>query len=340
MHVFCTINMQRVIPKLLTWYKENYRLLPWRETQNPYHIWVSEIILQQTRVDQGLSYYHRFIDKFPEIHDLAKAEEAEILKVWQGLGYYARARNMQKAAQMVASHFNGEFPSNYTEILQLPGVGSYTAAAVASFAFKIPVAAIDGNVKRVISRFLGLEIPIDKAAFLNLTQNYLNDQIPVLEPDTFNQAMIELGAMVCTPTQPKCSTCALLEECFAARESKQSLYPVVAKKQKATHWEINYAFFEKDGQVLLTKRESKGIWGGLHEFPQLSENHPPKKENKIAEFEHKLSHKNIYAKLFKVSSDSDIAREGQDFLWVKKEDVNFFPMHKLMLKFVEYLDLK
>ena len=332
--------MQRVIPKLLTWYRENYRQLPWRETQNPYHIWVSEIILQQTRVDQGLSYYVRFLDKFPEIHDLAHAEEAEILKVWQGLGYYARARNMQKAAKMILSQFNGEFPSNYTEILQLPGVGSYTAAAIASFAYKIPVAAIDGNVKRVISRFLGIQTPIDKMAFLKETQHYLNEQIPRIDPDIFNQAMIELGALVCTPTQPKCMACPLLDECFAARESKQNSYPVVAKKQKATDWEINYALIEKNGEILLHKRESKGIWGGLHEFPQLSEKNPPKQEEKITEFEHKLSHKNIKARLFKVDSDSYLSQENQEVVWVKMESINFFPMHKLMLKFVEYLGWK
>ncbi len=332
--------MQRVIPKLLTWYRENYRQLPWRETQNPYHIWVSEIILQQTRVEQGLSYYYRFIDKFPEIHDLAYANEAEILKVWQGLGYYARARNMQKAAKMILSDFNGVFPSNYTEILQLPGVGNYTAAAIASFAFKIPVAAIDGNVKRVISRFIGIDTPIDKAAFLKLTQLYLDEQIPPSDPDIFNQAMIELGAMVCTPTQPKCSSCALLEECYAARETKQNLYPVVTKKQKATHWAINYALVENAGEILLVKRESKGIWGGLHEFPQLSEKHPLETEQKIAEFEHKLSHKNITANLFKVNSDSHLSLENQEVVWVKLENINFFPMHKLMLKFVEYLGWK
>jgi A/G-specific adenine glycosylase len=332
--------MQRVIPKLLTWYSENYRQLPWRETQNPYHIWVSEIILQQTRVDQGLSYYYRFLDKFPEIHDLAHASEAEILKVWQGLGYYARARNMQKAAKMILSTFNGVFPSNYTEILQLPGVGNYTAAAIASFAFKLPVAAIDGNVKRVISRFIGIDTPIDKMAFLKSTQQYLNEQIPRTNPDIFNQAMIELGAMVCTPTQPKCLSCALLDECYAAREAKQNLYPVVAKKQKATNWSINYALVENAGEILLSKRESKGIWGGLHEFPQLSEKYPLEKEKKIAEFEHKLSHKNITAHLFKVDSDSHLSLENKDLVWVKLENINFFPMHKLMLKFVEYLGWK
>jgi A/G-specific adenine glycosylase len=329
--------MQRVIPKLLTWYKENYRQLPWRETQNPYHIWVSEIILQQTRVDQGLSYYFRFLDKFPEIHDLASASEAEILHVWQGLGYYARARNMQKAAKIILNNFKGGFPSNYTEILQLPGVGNYTAAAIASFAFKLPVAAIDGNVKRVISRFLGIDIPIDKMAFLKFAQSFLNEQIPHDQPDFFNQAMIELGAMICTPTQPKCLNCALFDDCTAARESKQHVYPVVAKKQKATAWAIDYALFEKNGEFLMVKRESTGIWGGLHEFPQVSPKHPPKNEPIIAQFEHKLSHKNISARLFKVQSESKLDLENQQLVWVKQENINFFPMHKLMLKFVEHL---
>lgn len=338
MHVFCTIKMQRVIPKLLTWYNENYRKLPWRETQNPYYIWVSEIILQQTRVDQGLLYYLRFIDKFPEIHDLAQAEEAEVLKIWQGLGYYARARNMQKAAKLIVNELNGVFPSSFSEIIKLPGVGSYTAAAIASFAFKIPYAAIDGNVKRVISRFLGIDIPINKAAFMNISQTFLNEQIPAGAPDLFNQAMIELGALICSPINPKCISCPLSEECTAARESKQNKFPVVAPKIKTSLWEINYALIEKNGKFLFVKRESTGIWGGLHEFPQIAENQNLKQDDFIVEFEHKLSHKNIIARLFKMHHNSDLVEGQLERFWVEIENVNFFPMHKLMLKFVDYLD--
>ena len=332
--------MQRVIPKLLTWYQESHRQLPWRETQNPYHIWVSEIILQQTRVDQGLAYYLRFIDKFPEIHDLANASEAEILKVWQGLGYYARARNMQKAAKSILLNNGGAFPNNYSEIIALPGIGSYTAAAISSFAFKIPIAAIDGNVKRVISRFLGITTPVEKTAFLKYSQEYLNEVIPPKEPDIFNQAMIELGAMICTPTQPKCDICPFTEMCYAARESKQSEFPVISKKAKASAWKINYGLLIKNGEVLLVKRNSSGIWGGLHEFPQLKEDFTVSEEMKIIDYDHKLSHKNINATLYKVQSDSDFGIFNNDFMWVKIENVNFFPMHKLMLKFVEYLGWK
>lgn len=306
--------MQRVIPKLLTWYAENYRKLPWRETKNPYFIWISEIILQQTRVDQGMQYYFDFIDKYPKINDLAAAPEEQVLKTWQGLGYYARARNLHKAAKWVCDVHNGQFPDTFESILELPGVGDYTASAIASFAYNLPHAAVDGNVKRVSSRFWGIELPIDSNTFFKQIKSLLTDVIPQNEPGNFNQAMIELGATVCKPTQPDCESCPLQSECAAFLQKKTHLLPIAASKTKVKNVRLDYFFIDHREESLLYQRSSNGIWGGLYEFPVLQGLEEFSKEEMSAfylslehlfaehgfiwschEFEHKLSHRQIQA---------------------------------------------
>ncbi len=312
--------MKRVIPKLLTWYAENYRKLPWRETKNPYFIWISEIILQQTRVDQGMQYYFNFIDKYPKINDLAAAPEDDVLKTWQGLGYYARARNLHKAAKWVCELQNGHFPTTFEGILQLPGVGDYTASAIASFAYNLPHAAVDGNVKRVSSRFWGMEIPIDSSTFVKQAKALLSDVIPHDQPATFNQAMIELGAMVCKPTQPDCENCPLQSECAAFLQKKTHLLPVVGAKTKVRQVRLDYFCLNGSGETLLYQRPTSGIWGGLYEFPLLqvgeiaSESDLTAIENLLnsrnwsfsrKEFEHKLSHRNIQGVFWEVKLPPD-----------------------------------
>lgn len=373
--------MQRVIPKLLTWYAENYRKLPWRETKNPYFIWISEIILQQTRVDQGMQYYFDFIDKYPKINDLASAPEDDVLKTWQGLGYYARARNLHKAAKWVCDVHNGQFPTTFESILELPGVGDYTASAIASFAFNLPHAAVDGNVKRVSSRFWGMELPIDSNAFFKQSKALLSEVIPTDQPGNFNQAMIELGATVCKPTQPDCENCPLQSECAAFLQKKTHLLPISATKTKVKNLRLDYFFFDKQGDSLLYQRPSQGIWGGLFEFPVLqgldglSSNDKAMVYSKLEqlfrdrdytwtcqEFEHKLSHRLISAVFWHVKlpvSDSlSVLENYQDFFEgitlilnllniheagltspeklkiTNIHEINQFPLHKLLLKFV------
>jgi len=345
-----------VIPKLLTWYEINHRLLPWRETKNPYEIWVSEMILQQTRVDQGLPYYKRFLDKFPQITDLAVAEETEVLAVWQGLGYYARARNMHKAAKTICNERSGIFPDTFEEIKRLPGIGPYTAAAIASFAFKEKVPCVDGNVKRVVARWKGWSDDIGTARFFNLSFDFLETVIPGASPDVFNQAMMELGSLVCTPHSPNCAVCPLMETCEAARLGKQSELPVKIKKTKVSKVQIHYLLLRNpDGEVAFTQRPSNGVWGGLYELPSVefpeSKNTPARVnsffenlgiENKvlIANESHLLSHKKIEAFLWKVSDISVLEDLGLKIQWAKKEQIKSFPKHKLMLKFVSYWDVK
>jgi A/G-specific adenine glycosylase len=345
-----------VIPKLLTWYEINHRILPWRETKNPYEIWVSEMILQQTRVDQGLPYYKRFLDKFPQITDLAAAKETEVLAVWQGLGYYARARNMYKAAKIICNEKSGEFPSTFGEIKRLPGIGPYTAAAIASFAFKEMVPCVDGNVKRVVARWQGWSDDIGTVRFFNLAFDYLKTVIPQAAPDTFNQAMMELGSLVCTPYSPNCMICPLMEECEAARLGMQSELPVKIKKTKVSKVQIHYLLLRNlDGEVAFTQRPSNGVWGGLYELPSVEfpesknntklvnsffENLGIKTKILIATESHLLSHKKIEAFLWKVSYISVLERIGLKIQWARKEQIKSFPKHKLMLKFVPYWDDK
>lgn len=254
--------------KLLKWYHQNGRDLPFRNTKNPYYIWLSEIILQQTRVNQGMDYYHRFVDTYPTIQDLAKAPEEEVLKLWQGLGYYSRARNLHHTAQYIVQHFNGAFPRSYDEILKLRGIGPYTAAAIASFAFKQPVATIDGNAFRVFARYFGIYDDIAKAKTRTLFQALGDEWIDPKKPDQFNHALMDFGAIVCKPQQPLCNDCVLQDECFAYHKKETNNLPVKIKKNKITHRYLHYLLItDNQERYYIHKRTAKGIWQGLHEFP-------------------------------------------------------------------------
>lgn len=349
------MSFSRVIPKLLTWYQLEKRELPWRETLNPYYIWISEIILQQTRVNQGLPYYFKFVDKFPKIYDLATANEEEVLKIWQGLGYYSRARNMQKAAKMVVNELLGDFPKKFTDLKKLPGVGDYTAAAIASFAFEEPVPVVDGNVKRVFARFLGLDDNIQSAKFQSVAFAHLLEVIPKNKPSVFNQAMMELGALICTPKNPNCEVCPISENCVAKSKNLQNILPVNIKKTKIQKRTIHYLFItDKQDNCLIQKRPTDSIWGGLYEFPNvetgttefphelldlvdLTDCLDIRVPNKpIGITTHKLSHQTITAILWRL--DNSQLMENQWNNRIKIADLNNFPLHKLMLKFVDWMD--
>ncbi|MGI9531296.1 A/G-specific adenine glycosylase [Lutimonas sp.] len=255
---------------LIMWYLNNLRDLPWRKTKDPFYIWLSEIILQQTRVAQGTSFYEKFVDEFDDIFALAAADEKHILKLWQGLGYYSRARNLHSAAKTVVNEYNGTFPNTYKDLLKLKGIGDYTASAIASIAFNQPHAVVDGNVYRVLSRIFGIKTPINEskgiAEFKLLAQNLLD----VDDPGTHNQALMEFGAMVCLPQKPKCQTCIFNHRCYAFNESKTDLLPVKIKKLKVRKRYFNYLVVDYKGEAtVIRQRLKKDIWQNLYEFPLL-----------------------------------------------------------------------
>ncbi|MBF4484701.1 MULTISPECIES: A/G-specific adenine glycosylase [unclassified Flavobacterium] len=253
---------------LIKWYLQNKRDLPWRKTANPYHIWLSEIMLQQTRVAQGTPYFFAFTEEFPTVFDLANASEEQVLKLWQGLGYYSRARNLHKTAQFVSNDLNGVFPGNYKDLLKLKGVGEYTAAAIASFSYNEAVPVVDGNVFRVLSRYFDIEsdisLPATKKEFTELAYELM----PKDDPASFNQAIMEFGALQCVPKSPDCSICVFNDSCVALQKKKVSVLPVKSKKLKVTNRFFNYLILEDVlGNTLIQKRTAKGIWHNLYEFP-------------------------------------------------------------------------
>ncbi|MFD0977485.1 A/G-specific adenine glycosylase [Salinimicrobium gaetbulicola] len=337
--------------KLRTWYLENKRDLPWRTTSNPYYIWLSEIILQQTRVAQGMPYYFKFINTFPEVQDLANASEEEVLKLWQGLGYYSRARNLQAAAKHIVNELDGNFPESYNGLLKLKGVGDYTASAVASFCYAEAVAVVDGNVYRVLSRIFGIDTPINstegKRQFKELAQELLDKK----DPATFNQGLMEFGAIQCTPQKPLCDTCPFSAECVAYNQDRISGLPVKLKKQKVRKRHFNYiVFLSEEGETVLRQRKGRGIWEGLYEFPLVETLSEVSVENLVKEdgFEeysmspeadvrlfneepivHKLSHQHIYTK-FWVVTGSDLPENK-----VSVAEMEKLPVPVLIEKFID-----
>ena len=254
---------------LIHWYKNNARVLPWRNTKDAYSIWISEIILQQTRVEQGLPYYQRFIQAFPNVLSLHQASEDQVLKMWEGLGYYSRARNMKYAAQQIVEEYLGVFPSNYKHIIALKGIGPYTAAAIASFAFDLPYAVVDGNVFRVLSRYFGIDTPINstpgKKEFDVLAQKYLIKS----RAATYNQAIMEFGALFCKPKNPDCQQCPLVSSCAAFANNKVALLPIKLKKLKIKDRYLNFILLSNGNEVLIEKRQEENIWKGLYQLPLI-----------------------------------------------------------------------
>ncbi|MCF7559823.1 A/G-specific adenine glycosylase [Sabulilitoribacter multivorans] len=263
-----------IFSKTLTyWYSNNKRSLPWRETKDPYHIWLSEIILQQTQVKQGLPYYNAFTQKYLNVFQLASADESDVLKLWQGLGYYSRARNLHATAKYVANELNGEFPDNYKDLLKLKGIGDYTASAMASICFNEATAVVDGNVYRVLSRYFGIETPINSSkgnkVFKDLAQELLDKD----NPAEFNQAIMEFGARQCKPQSPDCSVCPFNTSCVAHNENRIKDLPVKIKSAQAKKKYFNFlVFISEDGKTILEKRKTKGIWQNLYQFPLIETN--------------------------------------------------------------------
>ncbi len=308
---------------LIHWYSNNKRDLPWRQTKEPYHIWLSEIILQQTQIKQGLPYYMSFIEEFPSVFDLANANESDVLKLWQGLGYYSRARNLHATSKHVANNLNGIFPDNYKGLLKLKGVGDYTASAIASICFNETTAVVDGNVYRVLSRYFGIDTPINSSKGTKTYKNLAQELIDTKNPADFNQAIMEFGATQCKPKSPDCRTCPLLDSCIAFSENRISELPVKIKSAKAKKKHFNFlVFVSQDGKTILEKREGKGIWQNLYQFPlvesnknlemdelkTLLENHDLVRGTSFEmslynkdQIVHKLSHQHLYTKFWIVN---------------------------------------
>ena len=251
---------------LLAWYPRHHRDLPWRHTRDPYAIWLSEVILQQTRVAQGLPYYETFLAAYPTVQALAAAPEAEVLRYWQGLGYYSRARNMHHTAQQVVNEHAGRFPSTYASLLQLRGVGPYTAAAIASFAFDEAVAVLDGNVYRVLARIFGLHSDIAAPSSRKEFQALADQHIPAATPADFNQAIMEFGALQCTPVKPDCLFCPLQQQCWAFQHGQVALLPVKSKAKASRTRYFHYFVLRHGEQTYLRERREKDIWQGLYDF--------------------------------------------------------------------------
>ena len=337
---------------LLAWYEANRRELPWRDTTDPYRIWISEIILQQTRVAQGYDYFLRFMERFPDVQSLAEAEEDEVMRYWQGLGYYSRARNLHAAARSM----NGRFPTTYEEVRALKGVGDYTAAAICSFAYQMPCAVVDGNVYRVLARYFGIDTPIDstegKKLFAALAQEMLDEH----RPADYNQAIMDFGAVQCTPQSPACLFCPLAEGCMALAEGKVNRLPVKQHRTKTRNRYFYYIYVRAGAYTYIHKRVGEDIWKNLYELP-LIETETPMEEAELyvsgkmtallgesvktlslrllcKGMKHVLSHQVLYVDFYEAVLPDD-ATLPENFLRIPAEDLERYAVPRLVQLFLE-----
>ncbi|MES2617123.1 MAG: A/G-specific adenine glycosylase [Bacteroidota bacterium] len=274
--------MNQIVFEIFQWFSKNGRNLPWRNTKDPYKIWLSEIILQQTQIIQGQAYYEKFVENFPTVNALANASEEKVLKLWQGLGYYSRARNLHKAARIIKTTYKGKFPDNYVDILQLPGIGEYTAAAISSFAYHMPYPALDGNVYRFISRLYNIDAAIDEPKNKKIYMAVLTELIHNQDPAIFNNAMMEMGALVCKPALPDCKNCCVANYCEALKSGTIAKLPVKNKKLTIKNRYFNYLFIDYKNGFYIEKRTGKDIWENLYQLP-LIESLKPLDISEIAE---------------------------------------------------------
>ncbi|MDP1725164.1 MAG: A/G-specific adenine glycosylase [Bacteroidota bacterium] len=339
--------------ELINWYLLNKRELPWRNTSNPYIIWLSEIILQQTRIQQGLPYFEKFLKKFPTIKKLASAQNHEIMKLWQGLGYYSRARNMHKTAKTIISNHKGKFPDKYHEIIKLTGIGPYTAAAIASFAFNEAVAVVDGNVHRVLSRYYAINESINTAVGKKLFAQLANDFLNKDAPATHNQAMMELGAVICKPQNPLCNNCPISKNCLAFSFKQQELFPKKEIKLKVKNRYLHYIFFSFKGKTAIHQRPAGDIWQNLYDLPliefdrkieteelrnALKNENWFKADKKLKLYlamqaKHKLTHQNLFATFWFIALNQKPKLEVA-FIWVDKTDLKSYAISRLFEKFL------
>lgn len=312
--------MTNISQSLIVWYSRNKRDLPWRETTDPYNVWVSEVILQQTKVNQGINYYYRFIEKYPNLKSLASSNIDELLKIWQGLGYYSRAQNMYHTAQYLVNYNNGKFYSNYHDLIKLKGIGDYTASAIASISFNEATPVLDGNVFRVIARIFGITDSTIKKSGINKFKEILNSLITIKNPGDFNQAIMEFGALQCTPRNPDCNNCIFKSICFAHNKGMVSELPLKKQKAKQKVRYFNYLYIIYNNNTFIEKRIEKDIWNSLYQFPlietkkeysikelqknkhwiQIFKNLSPYIENEVIKKKHILSHQVLVTSFYKI----------------------------------------
>ncbi|MEZ4805324.1 MAG: A/G-specific adenine glycosylase [Bacteroidia bacterium] len=343
--------MQNVL-EILIWYKKKSRPLPWRQTTDPYQIWLSEVILQQTQVIQGLNYFHAFMEKYPSISDLASANEQDILKLWQGLGYYSRARNLLKTAKLIHNSYKNSFPDTYKELMKLPGIGDYTASAILSFAFNKPYPTLDGNVFRVISRLYNLDLPIDVPRNRSVYKEILENLIQGNDPRLFNNAMMELGATVCKPKQVQCISCPVQMHCMALKYNTVYTLPIKLGKTKKRNRYFNYLYITYKDKYYIHKREGKDIWENLYQLPLLETDAVLNKPDLISEinssilskssfklgkqkdYTHVLSHQTIEARFTHLICEEKPEFYSTEFVTVSSEKANNYPVPVLVEKFL------
>ncbi len=348
--------MKHFSNKIIYWYQQNKRDLPWRNTKDAYLIWLSEIILQQTRVDQGMEYYKKFAKEFPTVKHLAKADNEKVMKLWQGLGYYSRARNLHATSKIISEKFKGIFPNEYANILSLKGVGEYTAAAIASFAFNKVHAVVDGNVYRVLARVFGIETPIDSTQGKKEFYQLANELIDKKNPAIYNQAIMEFGAMQCKPVNPNCSVCPLNTMCFAYSKKRITALPVKAKKTKTRDRFFNYIVFYHNGKTAIKKRVEKDIWVNLYDFPSIETKKELTEEqflnstewlsfigknkytikNISKNYKHILSHQKIYARFWVIGCNKAFDKLiPKTAIIIEENDIHTFPVSRLIEKYLE-----
>ena len=334
---------------LLSWYEGNKRTLPWRGIQDPYKIWLSEIILQQTRIEQGLPYYERFVEAFPTVFDLANASEDQVLKLWQGLGYYSRARNLHATANKIVEEYDGIFPNTFEGLLKLKGIGTYTAAAIASFAYNLPTPVVDGNVYRLLSRYFGINTPLDstigKKEFNEIAQTLISKK----DPAVYNQAIMEFGSIQCKPSSPDCLNCPLNASCIAFKENSVDKLPVKSKGIVVRKRYFHYILIKNKHKFLLNKRIEKDIWKNLYQLPLIETDKPIKviklmrDEQWIKIFHdskpmiasiteniiHKLSHQTIHATFIEVEVNKGFSKP-KGYFWVEEKNFHLYAIPKLI----------
>jgi A/G-specific adenine glycosylase len=336
---------------LLQWFNVHRRDLPWRRDQDPYRIWLSEVILQQTRVDQGTAYFERFTEAFPTVHDLAAAPEDLVLRLWQGLGYYNRARNLHRAAKQIVDAFDGQFPNNYDQLIQLKGVGPYTAAAIASIAFGQPIAVLDGNVMRVITRLQGIDAPIDDRAVLRTLETTAQAWLNTHNPGDHNQAMMEFGATVCTPKQPQCGTCMFASSCRAHAQGIVDRIPWKQRKTKRRSRYLHFLVAARGHTTMIEKRDDHDIWAGLYQFP-LKESDEDTEVDWLSWSEelglknarltrcntlskHVLSHQDLFARVYHITCDE---LNHSDYTLATFGELHTFALPRLLDRYLENHD--
>ena len=336
------MNVSKIIQK---WYLENQRELPWRHTSDPYKIWVSEIILQQTRVNQGIDYYNKFVENFPNVFILANSPIDKVFKIWQGLGYYSRAGNMHLTAKIIVDKYQGAFPHDQKELIKLKGIGDYTSAAISSIAFGMPYAVVDGNVSRFLSRYYGIDIPVNSSLGKKTFQKLAAEILDRKNPGLYNQAVMELGAIVCLPKNPLCPACTLSAECIAFNTGSIMLFPQKLQNRKIKDRYFNYLLIRKGPNIFINQRISQDIWKMLYEFPLIEtfekrnpeeillfdkwisfftgSSHILKTVSRV--FNHKLTHQVIHTRFFEIEVENDFVLPGYLEISTKNIDNYAFP---------------